>query len=494
MPATNTISVQVNVGKTGTYVVYTDTMNGFFFRGTGNFTTLGANNVTLRSNSGTPFAQGPTNFVVHFDTTFCDIQVTVLPAGSGPARFTLAGAPGSCSSANVAGAYAVGVPLAASNRVTLNVNVTTAGTYNVTAGPFQGMTFTGTGSLAMGVQTIVLIGTPASIPTTAGANTVSVTAGGTTCSFVVNVVGPATGTLNCGSATFTGLFMEGVVLTTSNTVQQISVNVLTTGGYNITTDTMNGVWFNAVGTFAAIGPTNITLTSNGTPANSGPFLFTVKFGASTCTFTCTFVPMDYFPRTTNSNWSYEWDNVATDSLLKFVIAATNVAGGNNYNIFMETDGTAPPGGDSSGYFRKNSGDYFEYFDLASIGLDNTDWVEYTFLKDNVAAGTSWTSSAYTNSLGGIPITFRFKDSIQQKNVPITVNLSSGPVTYQNVIVVVERINVFIGGFWVDATSFYGYSKSYYARGVGLIRVDIFNQPGTNPTPTSIQGLRRYQVF
>lgn len=30
VPATNTITVQVNVSKTGPYVVYTDTMNGFF--------------------------------------------------------------------------------------------------------------------------------------------------------------------------------------------------------------------------------------------------------------------------------------------------------------------------------------------------------------------------------------------------------------------------------------------------------------------------------
>ncbi|MGH2552574.1 MAG: hypothetical protein ACRDEB_02590, partial [Chitinophagaceae bacterium] len=76
VPATNTISVQVNIIKTGTYEIGTDTVNGFFFRATGTFTTLGSNTVTLRG-FGTPFSAIITNFVVSFDSTFCDIQVTV---------------------------------------------------------------------------------------------------------------------------------------------------------------------------------------------------------------------------------------------------------------------------------------------------------------------------------------------------------------------------------------------------------------------------------
>src|SRR6185436_16318778 len=77
VPATNTISVQVNVLKTGTYEIGTDTVNGYYFRAASTFTTLGATTVTLRGN-GTPFAPGVNNFVVSFDSTFCDIQVTVL--------------------------------------------------------------------------------------------------------------------------------------------------------------------------------------------------------------------------------------------------------------------------------------------------------------------------------------------------------------------------------------------------------------------------------
>ncbi len=57
IPATNTITVQVNVTKTGTYIISTDTVNGYSFRTSGIFSTLGNTNVTLVSN-GTPFAAG----------------------------------------------------------------------------------------------------------------------------------------------------------------------------------------------------------------------------------------------------------------------------------------------------------------------------------------------------------------------------------------------------------------------------------------------------
>ncbi|HRF17374.1 MAG TPA: hypothetical protein PK977_04370, partial [Chitinophagaceae bacterium] len=206
------------------------------------------------------------------------------------------------------------------------------------------------------------------------------------------------------------------------------------------------------------------------------------------------LPNDYFPRTTNSNWSYEWDNDPTDSLYRFAISATNATAFGTFNIFMENDGTAPPAGDSSGYYRRSGGDYFEYFDLSAIGLDNPQWVEYTFLKDNVAAGNSWTSTGWTNALGGTPFTFRFKDSIEQKDVAVPQTTSLGTVNYQNVIVVVERIQLQVGPAWVDASSVFGYAKYYYARGIGLIRIELFDPPGTSPTPSFVQRLRRHQVF
>jgi hypothetical protein len=285
VPATNTITVSVIVGKTGTFVVSTDTVNGYFFRATGMFTTLGANNVTLRG-YGTPFAQGVNNFVVSFDTTVCDIQITVLPVGSGPAVFTLIGAPGSCGSPVIGGTYAQSVPLTAANTVTLNVNVTTAGTYTVNTTATNGMTFSGTGALASGAQTITLTGT--GTPTTSGTTTVPVTAGGTTCSFAIPVVAPVIGTLGggpgaCTPATVNGNYYKNFALTAANTVQvQITTSVI--GPYIVTTNSVTGFSFSGSGTSNGATQT-ITLNGTGTPTATGPQNFTVTFGTSTCTFT-----------------------------------------------------------------------------------------------------------------------------------------------------------------------------------------------------------------
>jgi len=284
VPTVNTITVSVNVTKTGTYVVTTDTVNGYYFRGVGTFTSLGSNTVTLRGN-GTPFAEGVNNFVVSFDGTVCDIQVTVLPEGSGPATFTLAGSPGSCTTPTINGVYVKNGPLNASNTVVLNVNVTVAGTYNVTTTVQNGMVFSGTGTLATGAQTITLTGT--GTPTTAGNTTIPVTAGSSNCSFTIVVVDPITGTLggnpgSCTPSTVNGTYIQGTALGAGNTVQ-VQITTSAVGPYVVSTNTVAGISFAGTGTSNGATQT-ITLNGTGTPTASGTQTFTVTFGTSTCTF------------------------------------------------------------------------------------------------------------------------------------------------------------------------------------------------------------------
>lgn len=598
VPTTNTITVAVNVTRTGTYTVYTDTVNGYYFRATGSFTTVGVNNVTLRGN-GTPFAPGTNNFVVNFDSTICDVQVTV----SSPAVFTLDGAPNACTTPVIAGTYGQGIALTAANTVTLNVNVTTAGNYNVSTAAVNGMTFTGSGTLGTGPQTIILTGTgtPAAagnsvFPVTAGTSTcsftipvsgpgagtlggagsactpsavngtyssgtpltaantvdvqVNVTTAGTfsittntvagfsfafngvlsttgvqnvtlvgtgtptatgpqnfivtlgtgTCTFTVNVTGPGTGTLGgaptaCTPSTVNGTYTVNTALTAANTVD-IQVNVLTTGSFTITTNTVTGFSFAFTGPLTTTGVQNVTLTGTGTPTTAGPQTFTVTLGSSTCTFVVTVLPApsnDYFPRTTNSNWSYEFDDDPLDSLYRNAIAATHSAIGNTYNIFMQNDGVTPPP-DSSGYFRRNGGDYFEWFDAGGfLGYDNPVWAEYIMVKDNVAAGTVWKSSGFAGLITGTPINARFSYTVQQKDVPISFTTSTGVMNFTNVIVVDERIEVEVTpGVWQDATSAIDYyGKSYYARGIGLIKFEAYDAANAI---TFLMELRRHQVF
>lgn len=78
----NSIVLTVNVTKAGRYTVSTDTVNGYYFKSSGNFTTVGANTVQLKG-FGTPITTGNDNFVVVYDTSACSINITVTGSSSG---------------------------------------------------------------------------------------------------------------------------------------------------------------------------------------------------------------------------------------------------------------------------------------------------------------------------------------------------------------------------------------------------------------------------
>ena len=287
VPATNTITVSVNVKETGVYTVYTDTVNGYFFRATGVFVTLGTNTVTLRSN-GTPFSAGVNNFVVNYDTSTCDIAITVLPVGTKPGVCTLETSAGNCSGAVVGGSYATTNPLNFTNTVKISVNVTTIGTYTISTTTTNGMIFSGTGSFTTtGVQLVTLAGT--GTPVTNGNTPIPLTVGTTTCNFIVPVGNPAIGTFGttgaaCTPANVSGTYTVGTALVSTTNTVQVQVNVTTAGVFSITTNTIDGITFAASGTFSTPTTTLVTLNGTGTPTSGGTKTFTVTFGTSTCTF------------------------------------------------------------------------------------------------------------------------------------------------------------------------------------------------------------------
>lgn len=500
---TNTLTVDVNVTKTGNYLIYTDTVNGYFFRTSGIFTTTGTSTVTLKG-IGTPLGAGVNNFIVHYDTSSCSVPVTVLPAGSGgPAVFSLAGSPGGCSSATIGGTYTLGAALTASNTVTLSVNVTTIGTYTITTTATGGMTFTASGTFAAtGVQNVTLAGS--GTPTTGGNNTIPVTAGSSNCSFVIPVSTASAGTLGaaggaCTPSTVNGTYTVGTALIAANNVS-VQVNVTTIGTYTISSNTVTGFSFSGTGSFATTGANTISLNGTGTPTTAGAQTFTVTYGTSSCTFVVNVAAApvsDYFPRTTNSNWSYEFDDLAApgDTVIRKAIAQTHSAFGNVYTIFLANDGT---GFDSSGYYRKSGGDYYEYFDAGTFfGYDAPSWGEYIMVKDNVPVSTNWKSAGFAGTFtptGGspTPLTLRLSYTILQKDVPISVTTSLGTVNYTNVIVVEEKYEQLVApGTWQDITSIVGSGKSYYARNFGLIKYEGFDATGA---PSFLMELRRKEIY
>jgi len=498
----NTITCEVNVTKKGPYLIVTDTINGYYFSGTGTFTSIGSNTVTLRGN-GTPFSAGVNNFIVSFDSTFCDIQVTVQGSGGGGgggnAAFTLVagGTPSNCASAVVNGTYTQNAALTAGNTVNVTVNVTTTGAYTLTASG-GGMTFTRTGTFTTtGNQTVVLTGS--GTPSTSGANTITFTAPNASCSFTVTVApaggGAAVGTLAgapnaCAPITVNGFYVESTATGTTNTIG-VTVNITTAGTYNITTNTVNGLSFSSSGSLSVGNNQVVNLNASGTPTTAGNQTFTVTFGSSTCTFTVQVLPNDYFPRSVGSNWSYEINDAANDSLYRVVNPNTITALGSTFQIFQANDGT---GLDSSGYYRRSGGDYFEWFDAGGyLGYDAPVWGQYIMVKDNVAANTVWKSNGFAGSAQGNNFNVRFSYKILQKDVPIIVTASVGSTTYSNVIVVEERLELEVTpGVWQDITGtidFFG--KAYYARGIGLILYEALNAAGVVQDK---QELRRFRIL
>jgi hypothetical protein len=291
----NFVDVQVNVTTPGTFDIKSDTVNGYSFSKTGSVT-FGTNTIRLYA-SGKLVAAGVTNtFTITYGTSTCSFDVTVAPQGAGPAVFTLGSVAGVCTQAVPGGTYTAGVALAPANTLTVQVNVTTPGTYLLGAASTNGFLFTSSGTFsATGLQTVTLTGT--GTPIAAGISIVTVTNIASTCTYAITVLpaaAPAVFTLDgapngCTNFTLNGTYTAGVATAAANTVT-LNVNVTTIGSYTLSTNTVNGIKFSKTGAFTATGAQPVTLTATGTPTAAGAFSFTPAAGASTCTFSVTVQP------------------------------------------------------------------------------------------------------------------------------------------------------------------------------------------------------------
>lgn len=187
LTANNFVDVQLQVTNPGVYEISTDTVNGMWFKAVGTLASNGLQTVRLMG-AGTPTTEGTQLLTVKFDGTTCTIEVFVTGPGTPAAGFELGGAPGTCTGATLSGTFTAGTAVAAGTTVTLNINVTSAGTYNITTATVNGISFSGSGYLAdTGGQTLVLNAT--GTPTEAGNFSFIISNGVDNCTFVVTVEG-----------------------------------------------------------------------------------------------------------------------------------------------------------------------------------------------------------------------------------------------------------------------------------------------------------------
>lgn len=155
LDGTNTVTVSVDVTTIGSYSISTIAQGGISFSSNGTFITTGLQTVTL-TGAGTPTAGSYVFFPG--GSTGCTFTITVTPVAATTSVFTFDGAPGGCNGSLI-GNYFVAVPLTANENATIDVNVTTIGTYNISTNTANGVTFSGTGSFTTtGQQQVTLTG------------------------------------------------------------------------------------------------------------------------------------------------------------------------------------------------------------------------------------------------------------------------------------------------------------------------------------------------
>lgn len=269
LTAANFVSVNVQVDSAGTYSITTDTVNGYFFKAAGSFTTTGVQVVKLMG-TGKPLNTGTNTFTVKYNGTTCQFTITVTAGsggggGGGSSVYTI-----NCSTATLNGTYESGTAMTSSNTVVLNVNVTTAGSWSLTSTATNGITFSGNGTFTNnGAQTITL--TASGTPAASGSFNIPVNNGTSNCTFPVSFSTAAIvdWKLTIGSTTY-----QGVV---SNAQLQVVGGLFATFSFAGTNANSETLVFSIVDLAGGINA-NETYSSNNTTGNSSGFIFNISGG------------------------------------------------------------------------------------------------------------------------------------------------------------------------------------------------------------------------
>ncbi len=185
----NYIIVNANITSPGSYIITTDTVNGYFFKASGAFTSTGLLQIKL-AGSGTPLIADTDFFTIKYKESFCEAFVSVIDTTIKTAIYSFDGTPDICANDTVYGTYIKGISLDTSARIKLNINVITPGTYTITTSTTNGYNFSGSGIfLKAGLQSVFLNANGQ--PLINEPDMFFITGGNSTCNFTVNVLLPA---------------------------------------------------------------------------------------------------------------------------------------------------------------------------------------------------------------------------------------------------------------------------------------------------------------
>lgn len=105
------------------------------------------------------------------------------------------------------------------------------------------------------------------------------------------VVRVAVSETDCSAINLKGHYLNTISLTNEELIT-VDVEVIKTGKWSLTTDTLNGFYFSGSGYFNTTGMQQIVLNGTGTPIQPGNYRFSI-FGNSTATFLISVLPRDF---------------------------------------------------------------------------------------------------------------------------------------------------------------------------------------------------------
>jgi hypothetical protein len=336
----NFADVQVDITKIGQYEITTDTVNGYYFAAKGAVGQTGVQTIRLQA-TGTPTAASIDVFNVKFNNSICEINAIVTAAPALPATFTFNTTGTNCS-ATPAGLYQAGLATNANNWVDLAVDVTVAGSYNITASSTanNNISFSGTGTLPIGAGVVRLLAS--GTPSVQGNFNYTVSLGTSTCNFTIAYGAAAPVAVysvpSCAAISASGTYTAGTAVTASNTIN-IPVIVNTTGTYSITATTTNGTLaFSGSGTLTAPAGL-ITLNATGIPANAGNLVVALQLAGSICSVNINVLPAgggggtDFLRAKVNGSTLKNF-NFGLDAVV--ILGATFLAAGDISSTSLET--------------------------------------------------------------------------------------------------------------------------------------------------------------
>jgi uncharacterized protein (TIGR02145 family) len=296
IPQNNTVHQRIiaNVQTVGDYKLSTNTNNGVTFAANGTFDGTGNKVITLYA-SGTPISTGTYSYTINTNPNVTFTATTVAnPSTNGSAKistFSLGAKTGTL------------YPRISASGVTqtINMNVGTIGTYNIstTSSPVNGVTFAASGTFTTtGLQTIVLTANGSGTYAGTYNYTLNTTPNISFSFTVVEISTNSTAIVSSYSSKASGGEMT-IGDPVNGVFENITADVSAIGNYNIITNTVNGVTFSSGGiqNLTRTGGVDFTLTASGTPISSGTFSYTLN---TTPTLTFYRTTLDKQPTTNGS--------------------------------------------------------------------------------------------------------------------------------------------------------------------------------------------------